>query len=63
MPCFLIKLGAKLHELWNCIYNLNPSLKDGTRDLVERYDRLTGLACHTDLLNTIPIVKIKQWAL
>jgi Domain of unknown function (DUF4158) len=36
---------------------------DGIRDLLERYDQLSGLACHTDLLNTIPIVKIKQWAL
>ena len=36
---------------------------DGMRDLVERYDRLTELACHAHLLKTIPIVKIKQWAL
>ena len=24
MRCFLLKLNAKLHELWNCIYDLNP---------------------------------------
>ncbi len=36
---------------------------DGMRDLLERYDRLTELACHAHLLKTIPIVKIKQWAL
>ena len=36
---------------------------DGMRDLVARYDQLTDLACHTILLKTIPLVKIKQWAL
>lgn len=36
---------------------------DGMRDLVERYDRLTELACHAHLFKTIPVVKIKQWAL
>ncbi len=36
---------------------------DGMRDLLERYDRLTELACHAHLLKTIPIVKIKQLAL
>lgn len=36
---------------------------DGMRDLVERYDRLTELACHVHLLKTVPIIKIKQWAL
>ena len=36
---------------------------DGMRDLLARYDSLTDLSCHTYLLKTIPIVKIKQWAL
>lgn len=39
-----------------------PTL-DGMRDLVERYDHLTELAGHADLLKTIPVIKIKQWAL
>ena len=36
---------------------------DGMHDLVARYDQLTELACHAPLLKTIPVVKIKQWAL
>lgn len=36
---------------------------DGMRDLVARYDQLTGLSCHAGLLKPIPLVKIKQWAL
>ena len=36
---------------------------DGMRDLLARYDRLTDLSCHVRLLKTIPVVKIKQWAL
>jgi TnpA family transposase len=36
---------------------------DGMRELVARYDRLTELARHAHLLKTIPVVKIKQWAL
>lgn len=36
---------------------------DGMRDLLARYDNLTDLPCHTHLLKTIPVVKIKQWAL
>jgi hypothetical protein len=36
---------------------------DGMRQLIERYDRLTELACHAHLLKTIPVVKINQWAL
>jgi hypothetical protein len=49
---------------WNDIKQdaAKPTI-DGMRDLVERYDRLTELACHADLLKTIPVIKIKQWAL
>jgi hypothetical protein len=36
---------------------------DGMRDLIGRYDRLTELACHAHLLKTMPVVKVKQWAL
>ena len=36
---------------------------NGMRDLVVRFDELTKLACHANLLKTVPIVKIKQWAL
>jgi hypothetical protein len=36
---------------------------DGMRDLLARYDSLTALSPHTDLLKTIPVVKVKQWAL
>ncbi|MES2367344.1 MAG: DUF4158 domain-containing protein, partial [Pseudomonadota bacterium] len=36
---------------------------DGMRELVDRYDDLTKLACHSHLLKTVPIVKVKQWAL
>ena len=36
---------------------------DGMRNLLARYDNLTGLSCHAHLLKTIPVVKIKQWAL
>ena len=45
---------------WNDIKQdaAKPTI-DGMRDLVERYDRLTELACHADLLKTIPAIKIK----
>jgi Tn3 transposase DDE domain/Domain of unknown function (DUF4158) len=36
---------------------------DGMRDLLARYDSLMALSCHTDPLKTIPIIKVKQWAL
>lgn len=36
---------------------------DGMRDLLSRYDGLTGLAHNTALLKNIPVVKTKQWAL
>lgn len=36
---------------------------DGMRELVERYDRLTKPACHAELLKTMSVIKIKQWAL
>ena len=28
MPYFLTRLGVKLYELWNCIYDLNPRNDD-----------------------------------
>lgn len=36
---------------------------DGMRDLLARYDSLMALSCHTDPLKTIPVIKVKQWAL
>lgn len=36
---------------------------DGMRNLLDRYDCLTDLARYTVLLKSIPIVKVKQWAL
>ncbi|HVP11123.1 MAG TPA: DUF4158 domain-containing protein, partial [Phycisphaerae bacterium] len=39
-----------------------PTL-DGMRQLVARYDQLTGMASHAHLLKAIPLVKIRQWAL
>jgi TnpA family transposase len=36
---------------------------DGMRDLLSRYDSLMALSCHTDPLKTIPVIKVKQWAL
>ncbi|MGZ5006672.1 MAG: hypothetical protein ACXWFI_02290 [Methylobacter sp.] len=49
---------------WNDIKQdtAKPTI-DGMRELVERYDRLTKLACYADLLKSMPVVKIKQWAL
>lgn len=42
--------------------NTKPTLY-GISVLLERYDCLTSLACYTSLLKSIPVVKIKQWAL
>lgn len=39
-----------------------PTL-DGMRQLVGRYDQLTGMAGHAHVLKAIPLVKIRQWAL
>lgn len=39
-----------------------PTL-DGMRQLVARYDQLTGMAGHAHVLKAIPLVKIRQWAL
>jgi TnpA family transposase len=36
---------------------------DGMRDMLARYDSLMALSCHTDPLKTIPLIKVKQWAL
>jgi len=36
---------------------------DGMRNLLDRYDCLTDLARYTVLLKSIPVVKVKQWAL
>jgi hypothetical protein len=36
---------------------------DGMRNLLDRYDCLTDLARNTVLLKSIPVVKVKQWAL
>jgi TnpA family transposase len=49
---------------WNDLKqdNARPSV-EGMRELLARYDSLTNLARHTILLNKIPVVKIKQWAL
>jgi hypothetical protein len=32
-------------------------------NLLVRYDSLMALSCHTDPLKTIPVIKVKQWAL
>ncbi|HMK21536.1 MAG TPA: DUF4158 domain-containing protein [Terriglobales bacterium] len=37
-----------------------PTL-DGMRQLVARYDQLTGMAGHAHVLKAIPLVKIRQW--
>jgi TnpA family transposase len=37
--------------------------RDGMRQLVARYDQLTGMAGHTHVLKAIPRVKVRQWAL
>lgn len=49
---------------WNDIkQDTSKPTINGMRILLERYDQLTELACHTPLLKTLPVVKIKQWAL
>ncbi|MFO1432678.1 MAG: DUF4158 domain-containing protein [Candidatus Competibacteraceae bacterium] len=49
---------------WNDLKqdSAKPTL-DGMRQLVGRYDQLTGMAGHAHVLKAIPLVKIRQWAL
>lgn len=49
---------------WNDIKQDTPKPTiSGMRELVERHDQLTKLACYADLLKAMPVIKIKQWAL
>lgn len=61
---FVVGDNPRRVSLWNDLKQdpAKPTL-DGMRQLVARYDQLTGMAGHAHLLKAIPVVKVRQWAL
>jgi TnpA family transposase len=61
---FVVDNDSRRISPWNELkQDAAKPTRGGMRELVTRYERLTGLAGFNELRNTIPVVKVSQWAL